>query len=105
MNGKEFFDYFESVTTAKDSFLDKALELQTSKNLKRAPAKRYNETIVAQQADKLWAELVGNLYNNIKNQLKNSDKKSAWTELLDNDDVVEQLDDSIAEINLNETQN
>ncbi len=31
MNEKEFFDYFESITSAKDRFLEKAIDLQTKK--------------------------------------------------------------------------
>lgn len=101
MNEKEFLEYFESITTAKSRFLEKAITLQTEKNLKRAPAKRYNETVVARQADKLWEELVGNIYNNVRNSIKKPENRSSWTNKLEAEGVMEQLDDSIAEMDLN----
>lgn len=101
MNEKEFFEYFESITTDKDGFLEKALALQTAKNLKRAPAKRYNETVVARQADKLWKELVSDIYNNVRNSIKKPENRSSWTSKLEAEGVMEQLDDSISEMDLN----
>ncbi|MFC6315217.1 MULTISPECIES: hypothetical protein [Lapidilactobacillus] len=69
--------------------------------MKRAPAKRYNETVVARQADKLWEELVENVYSNVRNSIKKPENRSSWTSKLEAEGVMEQLDDSIAEMDLN----
>ncbi|WP_125607721.1 hypothetical protein [Lapidilactobacillus bayanensis] len=100
MDLKEFIKYFESLTTAKAEFCNKATAHQQKINADRAPARRWNDAVVAVQVEKMWLEVVEKLYDNIKNTITKSQDPVEWHQRLEAEDFMDEVDDSIRGIEL-----
>lgn len=100
MDLKEFIKYFESLTTAKQEFYNKATDHQQQINADRAPVRRWNDAVVAVQVEKIWQEVVEQLYNNIKNTITNDQDANEWHQRMEAEDFMDEVDDSIRGIQL-----
>lgn len=77
----------------------KALPYLNAENLKRAPARRYNSAIIQRQADKLFDEFVEQLHGKIARQIRDEQTQSAWIKLIEQANLLETLEDSMADLN------
>lgn len=98
MNLNEFINYFESLTTAKADFCEKATVHQQQLNAERAPARRWNQVEINVQVEKMWHEVLEQLYRNLKNTITNDQNPDEWRKRLDADGFTDEIDDSIREI-------
>lgn len=78
--------------------MEKALPYLNDENLKRAPARRYNSAIIQRQADKLYTEFVEQIYGKISQQLRGEPDQSAWKHLIEQNNLVEELEYSMADL-------
>lgn len=97
MRLKQFEEYIDPLMTSKEYFYVEATALQNKKNKVRQPAKRWNEEKINRAVDKMWAELLKNVYEKLQWQVKGSDQE-AWIERIQRDGFLEELNDSILEI-------
>lgn len=100
MNFKEFVAYMEENISAKDTFYQKALVDQEARNGRRAPAKKWNETKLDRAVDKLWLELMKNIYDKFKWVVKEnpSDPYNSWVEYIEKTESIENLDEMLVEL-------
>ena len=100
MNFKEFLEYMDNNLNAKDAFYQKALDDQMSRNARRAPAKRWNETKLDRAVDKLWVELMKNVYDKFKMNIKpnESDPYKSWIDYIEKNEALESLDEMLVEL-------
>ncbi|MFC6253626.1 hypothetical protein ACFP1H_03325 [Secundilactobacillus hailunensis] len=77
----------------------KALPYLNAENLKRAPARRYNATVVQRQADKLYVQFVEQVHGKIAQQLRGEQSQQAWLRRIEQNNLLEELEDSMAELN------
>ena len=77
----------------------KALPYLNAENLKRAPARRYNSAIIQRQADKLFDEFVEQLHGKIARQIRGEQTQASWIKLINQNNLLEELEDSIADLN------
>lgn len=101
MDEKEFQKYFESLTTAKESFYDKAREYQNKKNKDRPFTKRWNENIIERRVDRMWKSLIDNMYFKVGNSVKDRNNSAGWKNIM-SEDMIENIDQSIFEIDFDE---
>ena len=78
-------------------FYNNSLSDQLARNKRRAPAKRWKEEKIERTIDNQWKDLMTNIYNTLKTQVGNS-LSSKWHELIDGEDFIENLDNSVIEI-------
>ncbi len=97
MKPKQFEEYIDPLLTSKDYFCEKALEIQNKKNVKRAPAKRWNPEKMNRAVEKMWSGLIENIYGKLQWQVKGSTAE-AWINFLQEGDFLENLNGSILEI-------
>ena len=97
MTLQEFIEYLESVMSSKETFYNLSMEDQLARNKRRAPAKRWNDVKMERVVDKQWKELMTNVYNTVKSQNKNAFRQS-WIDFIHQNDFLENLDNSITEI-------
>lgn len=100
MNFKEFVEYMDKNLGAKDTFYQKALDDQMARNARRAPAKRWNETKLDRAVDKLWKELMKNVYDKFKMNIKanESDPYNSWIDYIEKNEALESLDEMLVEL-------
>ncbi|WP_034550007.1 hypothetical protein [Carnobacterium funditum] len=100
MNFKEFVAYMEQNLSAKDAFYQKALDDQVARNVRRAPAKKWNEAKMDRAVDKLWLELMKNVYDKFKWVVKenSSDPRKSWIEYIEKTESLESLDEMLVEL-------
>lgn len=100
MNLKEFLTYMDNNLSAKDLFYQKAMDDQLARNARRAPAKRWNETKLDRAVEKMWVELMKNVYDKFKSNInsKSSNPYQAWTTYIEKNEALENLDEMIVEL-------
>lgn len=103
MTFKEFVAYMDKNLTSKDTFYEKAMEDQLARNARRAPAKRWNETKLDRAVDKLWVELMKNVYDKFKMTIRtqSSDPYQAWIDYIEKTEALENLDDMMIDLEFN----
>lgn len=83
-------------------FMQKAFEYLNSKNKKRQPAKRWNEEQITRQAEKMYAQVVEDLYNKLHTQVKANRFTPAekWIQFINQNEVLDGLEESMIELEL-----
>lgn len=79
--------------------MEKALPYLNDENLKRAPARRYNSAIIQRQADKLYDEFIEQVHGKISQQIRGERDQTAWKKLIEQNNLLEELEDSMADLN------
>lgn len=100
MNAKEFAMYIEEFLTSKNGFLSKIREDEDARNKRRAPAKRWADEMVEVRVEKIWQEFLVTIYEKIRPQINLYTESKAWVEFVQADGFLEQLNESIDEIEL-----
>ncbi|MGX7394037.1 hypothetical protein [Carnobacterium mobile] len=100
MTFKEFLEYINENLSGKSTFYEKAMEDQLARNGRRAPAKRWNETKIDRAIDKMWVELVRNIYDKFKSTInsKSSDPYQGWIDFMNKNESLEKLDEMIVDL-------
>ncbi|WP_261975748.1 hypothetical protein [Lactiplantibacillus plantarum] len=83
-------------------FMQKVLAYLNSKNKKRQPAKRLNEEQITRQAEKMYAQVVEDLYNKLHTQVKANRFTPAekWIQFINQNEVLDGLEESMIELEL-----
>lgn len=97
MNKKELQEYLEQHSSGYQTFITKATDDQLERNKRRAPAKRWNETKMERAVDKMWLEVVTNVFDKLSKQIKSTNKQT-WLSFMDEHDIIESFDDSMNEL-------
>lgn len=81
-------------------FMQKALAYLNSKNKKRQPAKRWNEEQITRQAEKMYAQVVENLYGKLHTQVKANRFTPAekWLKFINENEVLDGMEESMIEL-------
>lgn len=98
MNTDELKQYLAENSQVENRFMEKALDYLNQKNLDRAPARRYNETMVQRQADKLYDELLENVNSKIASQNRGPQTKESWIKIMAANNLLEGLEDSMSDL-------
>lgn len=99
LNPTELQDYLTANSQVEARFMERALPYLNAENLKRAPARRYNDTMVQRQADKLYSQFVEQVHGKIAQQLRGEQNQQAWLKLIEQNNLLEELEDSMSELN------
>lgn len=104
MTFNEFVDYMSENLMSKSSFYQKAMEFQEKKNKKRPPAKRWNKTKLDRAVNKMWEDILRNMYDRIKPSVdkKAYDQKEAWLDYMTTNNILDAMDDGLIEIEFEE---
>lgn len=99
MDNLELKTYLEENSQVEDRFMEKALAFLNQQNLDRAPARRYNETMVQRQADKLFDQVLDDVNSKIAAQVRGEQTRAAWINFMDQSNLLEELEDSMSDLN------
>lgn len=102
LNPSELHDYLAVNSQVEARFMEKAVPYLNDENLKRAPARQYNSAIIQRQADKLFDEFVEQIHGKISQQIRGEESRSAWLQLIEQNSLLEELEDSMADLNFQE---
>ncbi|MEB8263031.1 hypothetical protein [Mammaliicoccus sciuri] len=102
MNYNTFKNHMTNNLNSLDSFYEQVTEFQLEKNKGRAKKARWNEAKVQRAIDNMYEDLLKNIYQQVKIQIEKNGKKteSQWIEFLENNEIYENLDQSIYEIEI-----
>lgn len=98
LNPTELQAYLTANSQFEARFMERALPYLNNENLKRAPARRYNSTVVQRQADKLYGQFVEQVHGKIAQQLRGEQSQQAWLRLIEQNNLLEELEDSMSEL-------
>lgn len=100
MSFNEFLDYMEYNFNSKNIFYQKAMENQLARNARRPPKKRWNETKLNRAVDKMWIELMRNIYVKFKSAIKSNaaDPYQSWINYIEKNEALESLDEMIVDL-------
>lgn len=100
MNNAALLEYLEANSRALDTFRDKSLDYQNEKNLKRQPAKRWNEAKVDRAVDKMVAEFIASIQQKMAFNIRgeHADDYQTWVDFIEQNEVLEGLEESINEM-------
>lgn len=100
MTKQELQDYLEQNSTGYNTFISKATDDQLERNKRRAPAKRWNETKINRATEKMWKDVVTNMYDKLKAQIGKTSFNGyeKWVEFINEYDVLEAFEDSMNEL-------
>ncbi|MTV81848.1 hypothetical protein [Secundilactobacillus folii] len=99
MDNSELQTYLKENSQVEERFMEKALAYLNQENLKRAPARRYNDTMVQRQADKLFDQVLDDVNSKIASQIRGEHTRQAWVNFMEQTDLLEELEDSMSELN------
>lgn len=99
LNPSELQEYLAANSQVETRFMEKAIPYLNDENLKRAPARRYNSAMIQRQADKLYDEFVEQIHGKITQQIRGEESRSAWLQLIEQNNLLEELEDSMADLN------
>lgn len=73
---------------------------QTIKNKKHQPAKRWNEAMIQRQAEKMYTQVVEDLYNKLHTKVKANRFTPAekWIKFINGNEVLDGLEESMIEL-------
>lgn len=102
MNYITFKEHMHNKLNSLDSFYEKVTEFQQEKNRGRAKKARWNEAKVQRVIDSMYEDLLKNIYQQVKTQIEKNGKKTEyqWIEYMENNEIYENLDQSIYEIEI-----
>ena len=95
MKYKEFLEYLESNLEGYNIFMRKARQFQGLQNAKRK--KKWSDEKVEKAAYDMWRMSMEPLYNNLKHEI-NSDSGLSWISFIENHQVMENVNESINDI-------
>ena len=104
MYSDEFKEYVENNGRAYEKFIIKATDYLNEKNSRRQPNKRWKESRIDKEAEKMWTDLIKNTYDKIKSVIKTKRRFSHeqeiedWIEFLRENEILESFSDSIDEL-------
>lgn len=100
MNKQELQEYLEQHSNGYHTFISKANDDQLERNKRRAPAKRWNETRVERAVDKMWLEVVANVYDKMSKQIGSTSFNGyqKWIAFIEENEIIESFDDSMNEL-------
>lgn len=102
MNTVQLQKFISDNSQVEVIFMQKAFEYLNSKNKKRQPAKRWNEEQITRQAEKMYAQVVEDLYNKLHTQVKANRFTPAekWIQFINQNEVLDGLEESMIELEL-----
>lgn len=99
MNLHEFEEYLAANSRIKDIYYEHALVFQQAKNQRRQPAKRYNDTRVDREVDKMWKPVLEMMYEQINKNIKNKNATSKdWQHFIESSNVFEDIQESMDDL-------
>ncbi|WP_034538522.1 hypothetical protein [Carnobacterium inhibens] len=100
MNFKDFVEYMDSNFAGKNIFYQKAMEDQLARNARRPQKKRWNENKIDRAIDKIWVELMRNVYDKFKTVInsKSADPYQSWINYIEKNEALESLDEMIVDL-------
>ena len=100
MDSMEFKQFLQDNSTVVNDFRDSALTYQQEKNLGRPRGKRFDDERIEKETDVMVAMFVVNVYNKLKSSIKVNPYSpyESWTKFIEQNNVLEDLDDSVAEM-------
>lgn len=104
MDTEQLQQYVAENSQVETIFMEKTLAYLNMKNKKRQPAKRWNETRVQRQADKMYAQVIDDLYAKLHTQVKANrfTPASEWIKFIDENEVLDGLEESMMELDFEE---
>lgn len=105
MTLKDFVSYMQDNLSGYQSFYKKALEFQKAKNGKRPAKSRWTDAKVEKAVNEMWKQSMSVLYEKIKPEVRDKEKiwgKRAWIDYMNEKDMFEQLNESLAEVDFND---
>ncbi|WP_436697247.1 hypothetical protein [Lactiplantibacillus pentosus] len=102
MNTVQLQKFISDNSQVEVIFMQIAFEYLNSKNKKRQPAKRWNEEQITRQAEKMYAQVVEDLYNKLHTQVKANRFTPAekWIQFINQNEVLDGLEESMIELEL-----
>ena len=102
MNKVQLQKFISDNSQVEAIFMQKSFEYLNSKNKKRQPAKRWNEEQITRQAEKMYAQVVEDLYNKLHTQVKANRFTPAekWIQFINQNEVLDGLEESMIELEL-----
>ena len=100
----ELDQFIDKGSRAKDTFYEKALVYQQAKNMKRQPAKRWNDTKVDRAVDKMWAEILDSVLTKVENSMQRRSNPFGddWQKFMNANEILESLEESMSELSFTE---
>ncbi|WP_076635635.1 hypothetical protein [Lactiplantibacillus plantarum] len=100
MNEEQLQQYVADNSQVETIFMGKATDYLNGKNKKRQPAKRWNEAMIQRQAEKMYAQVVEDLYNKLHTQVKANRFTPAekWIKFINENEVLDGLEESMIEL-------
>ncbi|MCT4459259.1 hypothetical protein [Lactiplantibacillus plantarum] len=97
MDNETLKDYLANNSQVITIFMEKATDFLNRKNEDRAPARRYNDAEIAQQADKMLDDVIANIHDKIVPHTREQ-TPAAWEQFLSENDVLDDLELSMTEL-------
>lgn len=97
MNKNQLETFIDQNCTAISDFRASALEFQEAKNMRRQVGKRWNPARLNRETDLMVAAFVASVYDRLKPAVK-IPTYQGWTDFIDQAGLLEELEDSVAEI-------
>lgn len=100
MNEEQLQQYVADNSQVETIFMGKSTDYLNGKNKKRQPAKRWNEAMIQRQAEKMYAQVVEDLYNKLHTQVKANRFTPAekWIKFINENEVLDGLEESMIEL-------
>jgi len=104
MNSADLKVYIAHNSKVEVIFKGKATDYLVSKNKRRQPAKRWNETRIERQTDKMYDEVIDNAYSKLHGAIKDVRyaDKSKWVSFINKNEVLDGLEESMSELEFEE---
>ncbi|WP_369901392.1 hypothetical protein [Lactiplantibacillus plantarum] len=104
MNEEQLQEYIANNSQVQNIFMNKAVDYLNGKNKKRQPAKKWNEARIQRQAEKMYAQVIEDLYNKLHRQVKANRFTPAetWIKFINENEVLDGLEESMIELEFGE---
>lgn len=104
MNKEQLQQYVANNSQVETIFMSKVVDYLNGKNKKRQPAKKWNEARIQRQAEKMYDQVIEDLYNKLHTQVKANRFTPAdqWIKFIDKNDVLDGLEESMIELEFGE---
>ena len=104
MDRKEFETYLNANSRLVTIFRSQALAYQHNKNRQRSTSKKWSGTAVISAVNKMVSQFVDNVYDKLNANVKENKLHpyESWVSFMETDEVLENLEDTVAEIRFEE---
>lgn len=104
MNEEQLQEYVADNSQVETIFMRKAVDYLNGKNKKRQPAKKWNDARIQRQTEKMYSQVVEDLYNKLHTQVKANRFTPAetWIKFINENDVLDGLEESMVELEFGE---